>query len=1029
MATFFEFTAYGTDLATHSTFTPSTIHPAMPWTSPPPTSTPPTVHHHPGHQHDQPHYQFPSPAYPTLTPGPPDQSSWSTLTPVSTATCSPTPPTFPITLPIQTKFRHFHINFLQRCQRPTASKNLLFPLECQLLPPTLDLRFLFHAKLYHPLGRPHIVQFLILMLPVTTSTCPCHSSTGTDTISSRTQTHGRESRTEGSHGKTFRKTSPSCSPTNGSTSYGCTSSNSNNCFSTRTHSLGNHCQGTCWICSPHSTTTTTTTETDHHRISTSPTTTTTTTTDHHRISTPPITTTTTTTTETATAAATATATATSPSSSHYHRTSPSPTTSAPAAKARPTEPQAPASTTTTSKTAPPIRISSKSPMTGTSAHRPRRSRSRRRVPHRPQRPSPHRRQTRPRSPLPRQRSTTQNPKSRRTPSPHRRRSPPRCTDPPRRHRTPDPPRRSRTPSRNPIVLTPASRQLNPSFIPTPDADESWGNWEDTQPIPAWCSPTSISSWSSSTDTSIWACGCCELQNRQRRLRRLWPRTTFYYCNYEPNDIDVEEMKAAAADPERVLCVAELDPSHSVQLQTTLDHPTRLLFNNFIDEMFTQLAKPYLTEANETVYIKASRATVTNIAQCFAQARLLDVNLAKRTRADFVEPECLLTITVPTGLPPKDTKESSPGPTSAITKPAGNQLPKYWRKTVSDQPAGQRTTHVTGSSDTLARLQTRMTWSSGRSGSAHPTSTRLARDKTLRGSWQRAGAQNWSRPNREETTKSNVFVLSKALLRAKMVQRPWTPSAHRSPTWHPPTRSSRSWSPRLLFPTVALRLQLPAILLNLQHPIRLLHQTLRLPLLTQLPLQTRQPTIEPEYPMIAVLIQAPLNLTTGLPSGILLFLEQKCPWSPWSFIYLPWGTLPGLSSWRILETPPLKPWCRTHILVTTTSRTCTFEPGWHRTAYFGVTMLLPSGTNTQRRLFRQNWPADAIFADISRSFSRSWFWVWSDASICWQQWLGLSLLWCSKKLVTGYNFSYTKSFENYEVKQISTILSHVYNLEK
>ena len=35
----------------------------------------------------------------------------------------------------------------------------------------------------------------------------------------------------------------------------------------------------------------------------------------------------------------------------------------------------------------------------------------------------------------------------------------------------------------------------------------------------------------------------------------------------------------------------------------------------------------------------------------------------------------------------------------------------------------------------------------------------------------------------------------------------------------------------------------------------------------------------------------------------------------------------------------------------------------------------------------------------------------------------------QKLVTGYNFSYTKSFENYEVKQISTILSHVYNLEK
>ena len=115
------------------------------------------------------------------------------------------------------------------------------------------------------------------------------------------------------------------------------------------------------------------------------------------------------------------------------------------------------------------------------------------------------------------------------------------------------------------------------------------------------------------------------------------------------------MRAAAADTESVPRVAELDPTHSVQLRTTLDPPTRLLYNNFIDEMFTQLAKPYLTEANETVYIKASRATVTNIAQCFAQARLLDINLAKRTRGYFVEPECLLTITVPTGLPPyKDT---------------------------------------------------------------------------------------------------------------------------------------------------------------------------------------------------------------------------------------------------------------------------------------------------------------------------------------------------------------------------------------
>ena len=95
--------------------------------------------------------------------------------------------------------------------------------------------------------------------------------------------------------------------------------------------------------------------------------------------------------------------------------------------------------------------------------------------------STHRRPQRPRSPFPRQRSTTQNPKSRRTPSPYRRRSPARRPEPPRRHHTPDPPRRSRTPSRSAIVLTPAPRSLDPGFIPTPDADDTWGDWKNNQP--------------------------------------------------------------------------------------------------------------------------------------------------------------------------------------------------------------------------------------------------------------------------------------------------------------------------------------------------------------------------------------------------------------------------------------------------------------------------------------------------------------------------------------------------------------------
>lgn len=59
-------------------------------------------------------------------------------------------------------------------------------------------------------------------------------------------------------------------------------------------------------------------------------------------------------------------------------------------------------------------------------------------------------------------------------TPHRRRSPARRPAPRPRHRTPDPPRRSRTPSRNAIVLTPAPRGYDPTFVTTPDADDTCG---------------------------------------------------------------------------------------------------------------------------------------------------------------------------------------------------------------------------------------------------------------------------------------------------------------------------------------------------------------------------------------------------------------------------------------------------------------------------------------------------------------------------------------------------------------------------
>lgn len=123
---------------------------------------------------------------------------------------------------------------------------------------------------------------------------------------------------------------------------------------------------------------------------------------------------------------------------------------------------------------------------------------------------------------------------------------------------------------------------------------------------------------------------------------------FSITQFDSNDIEIDEYISAAQDSNRVRCLTELPPTHSVSLRTTLDQPTKLLFNQFVDEMFNQLAKPYRTTNNELIFIKASSATVMNIARAFAQASLLDITLAQKTQAFYVEPENLLTITVPTG---------------------------------------------------------------------------------------------------------------------------------------------------------------------------------------------------------------------------------------------------------------------------------------------------------------------------------------------------------------------------------------------
>ena len=340
------------------------------------------------------------------------------------------------------------------------------------------------------------------------------------------------------------------------------------------------------------------------------------------------------------------------------------TTTPPAAKARPIEP--PANEHNPRQPPAPIPIPSTSP-TRRHRSRTRRSRSRRPPTHTDRRPPHLHSAKRPRSPLPRHRSSTTHLKDRRTPSPYRRRSPPRRRSTPRRRRSHHP-RRSRSPRRHSrgheVVLRPAARPSNPDLIPTPDADDSWGNWHNTNDYnddprhrdtrrprsPPGPPPSDTASHSRAATTA--PLGAVTFRVPDGDSETSDAAEAFCISQFDKNDIEVEEYLEAARDPLRTRCLTELGPDHSVSLRMELDQPAKILFNQFVDEMFTQLSKPYRTNNNEEIFIKASRATVVNIARAFAQANLLDISLAQKTQAFYVEPENLLTITVPTGLPKK-----------------------------------------------------------------------------------------------------------------------------------------------------------------------------------------------------------------------------------------------------------------------------------------------------------------------------------------------------------------------------------------
>ena len=147
-----------------------------------------------------------------------------------------------------------------------------------------------------------------------------------------------------------------------------------------------------------------------------------------------------------------------------------------------------------------------------------------------------------------------------------RRSPPRRPAPPHRRRTPDPSRRTRTPSRK--VLTPAPRSLDPGFITTPDADDSWGNWHDHHPPDAHHSDTRrhrSPPGPPSNASATAPLGFVTYRLATGDSDASEPEESFSIAAYDPCDIGIEEMKAAADDPNRTRCVTELGSSHVVSL--------------------------------------------------------------------------------------------------------------------------------------------------------------------------------------------------------------------------------------------------------------------------------------------------------------------------------------------------------------------------------------------------------------------------------------------------------------------------------
>ena len=124
--------------------------------------------------------------------------------------------------------------------------------------------------------------------------------------------------------------------------------------------------------------------------------------------------------------------------------------------------------------------------------------------------------------------------------------------------------------------------------------------------------------------------------------------TYQIPTFQKSNSWREESKWASNDPDRVKTASELLPSHTWDTVETLSKQALTDLKQFQDEMYEALAKVHTTTNGSRLRIRVPEDIVINISSCFARARMLNLDLARRTESFFVDwPNRLLTVAVPT----------------------------------------------------------------------------------------------------------------------------------------------------------------------------------------------------------------------------------------------------------------------------------------------------------------------------------------------------------------------------------------------